>query len=92
MLEISLKIQQLLSETIEVKSLINEKFDIVNSADSGKDCESTIKLLTKQKTIELEVDTYSVIIKETSVQSKELLKQLSETSMADKVALTHIVI
>ena len=91
LLEISLKIEQLLAETTEVESWISEKFDILNSADSGKDSESTIKLLTKQKTIELEVDTYSVIIKEMSRHSKELLEQLSEISMADKVDEKRII-
>ena len=56
LLEISLRIQQLLSEANEVESWMNEKFNILNSNDYGKDDNTDIKLLTKQKVIELEVD------------------------------------
>ncbi|CAG2161762.1 unnamed protein product, partial [Oppiella nova] len=72
LLEISLKMQHLLSEATEVESWMNEKFNIMNSNDFGTDEDTAIKLLTKQKAIELEVDTYSVIIVEMSRQSREL--------------------
>lgn len=63
-LELSLKAQQYLSDAGEIESWLSEKNNVLRSADYGRDRDSATKLLTKHKTIELELDTYSAIIQE----------------------------
>lgn len=63
-LELSLKAQQYLSDAGEIETWLGEKNNILKSTDYGRDRDSATKLLTKHKTIELELDTYSAIIQE----------------------------
>lgn len=63
-LELSLKAQQYLSDAGEIETWLGEKNNMLKSTDYGRDRDSATKLLTKHKTIELEVDTYSAIIQE----------------------------
>lgn len=63
-LELSLKAQQYLSEAGEIETWLGERNNVLNSKDYGRDRDSATKLLTKHKTIELELDTYSGIISE----------------------------
>lgn len=63
-LELSLKAQQYLSDAGEIETWLSEKNNILKSTDYGRDRDSATKLLTKHKTIELELDTYSAIIQE----------------------------
>ena len=63
-LDLSLKAQQFFFEASEVESWMAEKTELLNSADVGKDEDAAIKLLTKHKALELELDTYSGLINE----------------------------
>lgn len=63
-LELSLKAQQYLSEAAEIETWLGERNNVLNAKDYGRDRDSATKLLTKHKTIELELDTYSGIISE----------------------------
>lgn len=63
-LELSLKAQQYLSDASEIESWLSEKNNVLRSTDYGRDRDTATKLLTKHKTIELELDTYSAIIQE----------------------------
>jgi spectrin beta len=63
-LELSLKTQQYLSDAAEIETWLGEKNNLLKSTDYGRDRDSATKLLTKHKTIELELDTYSAIIQE----------------------------
>ncbi len=63
-LELSLKAQQYLSEAGEIETWLGERNNVLKSTDYGRDRDSATKLLTKHKTIELELDTYSGIISE----------------------------
>ena len=49
----------------EVESWIKDKSSGMKVADFGKDEDSSVKLLTKHKALELEIDTYSGIVKVT---------------------------
>jgi len=63
-LALSLKAQQFFFEASEVESWMAEKTELLNSPDVGKDEDAAIKLLTKHKALELELDTYSGLINE----------------------------
>lgn len=63
-LELSLKAQQYLSDAGEIETWLGEKNNVLKSTDYGRDRDSATKLLTKHKTLELELDTYSAIIQE----------------------------
>ncbi|XP_058824690.1 spectrin beta chain, non-erythrocytic 1 isoform X6 [Topomyia yanbarensis] len=63
-LELSLKSQQYLSEAGEIETWLGERNNVLRSTDYGRDRDSATKLLTKHKTIELELDTYSGIVSE----------------------------
>lgn len=72
-LELSLKMQLFLSETVEIESWMNEKRDMLTSDDYGKDEDAAVKLLTKQKALELEIDTYSGLITEIGHQAQVMI-------------------
>ena len=55
--------QQFFFEVAEVESWIKDKSSGMKAADYGKDEDSSVKLLTKHKALELEIDTYSGIVK-----------------------------
>ena len=63
-LDLSLKAQQFFFEASEVESWMAEKTELLNSPDVGKDEDAAVKLLTKHKALELELDTYSGLIDE----------------------------
>lgn len=63
-LEMSLKAQQYLSDAGEIESWLGERSNALRSTEYGRDRDSAAKLLTKHKTIELELDTYSGIVTE----------------------------
>ncbi|KAL9901308.1 spectrin beta chain, non-erythrocytic 5 kst isoform 1-T1 [Glossina fuscipes fuscipes] len=63
-LEMSLKAQQYLSDAGEIESWLGERQNALRSTEYGRDRDSAAKLLTKHKTIELELDTYSGIVTE----------------------------
>uniref|UniRef100_A0A1B0AD16 Spectrin beta chain, non-erythrocytic 5 n=1 Tax=Glossina pallidipes TaxID=7398 RepID=A0A1B0AD16_GLOPL len=63
-LEMSLKAQQYLSDAGEIESWLGERQNALRSTEYGRDRDSAAKLLTKHKTIELELDTYSGIVNE----------------------------
>lgn len=63
-LDLSLKTQQYLSEAGEIETWLVERTNVLKSTDYGRDRDSATKLLTKHKSIELELDTYSGIISE----------------------------
>lgn len=63
-LEMSLKAQQYLSDAGEIESWLGERNNVLRSTEFGRDRDSAAKLLSKHKTIELELDTYSGIVTE----------------------------
>ncbi|XP_016965390.1 spectrin beta chain, non-erythrocytic 5 isoform X1 [Drosophila biarmipes] len=63
-LDMSLKAQQYLFDAGEIESWLGERNNALRSTEYGRDRDSAAKLLTKHKTIELELDTYSGIVTE----------------------------
>ena len=62
-LRLILTAQQFFFEVAEVESWVKDKSSGMKAADYGKDEDSSVKLLTKHKALELEIDTYSGIVK-----------------------------
>ena len=62
-LKLILTAQQFFFEVAEVESWVKDKSSGMKAADYGKDEDSSVKLLTKHKALELEIDTYSGIVK-----------------------------
>ncbi|CAG9768666.1 unnamed protein product [Ceutorhynchus assimilis] len=73
-LDLSLKAQQYFFEASEVESWLNEKANILDSSDYGRDRDSATKLLTKHKALELELDTYNNIISEMGHGAQAMVK------------------
>ena len=71
-LKLILTAQQFFFEVAEVESWIKDKNSGMKAAEFGKDEDSSVKLLTKHKALELEVDTYSGIVKEISATATKL--------------------
>ena len=71
-LDTTLKTQTFLTEANEIEAYINEKLNIMNNADNGKDEDAAVKMLTKHKALELEVDTYAGLVSELKHQAKKL--------------------
>lgn len=67
-----LNIQQFLSDCVEVESWMGEKMNLLNSGIYGNDEITVVKLLQKQKTLDLEIDTYSGLIVELGRQVEKL--------------------
>lgn len=74
-LELSLKAQTFYSEVNEIEAWMNEKNDVLTSTDYGRDEDVAVKLLTKQKGIELEIDTYSGLVVEITHQGQSMINQ-----------------
>ncbi|XP_071037774.1 spectrin beta chain [Parasteatoda tepidariorum] len=72
-LELSLKSQSFFSEANEVELWMNEKTDVLESSDYGKDEDAAVKLLTKHKALELEIDTYCSLITEMGHQAQIMI-------------------
>ena len=53
----------------------------MQAAEYGKDEDSSVKLLTRHKAVELEIDTYSGIIKESSATAAKLVLSPVVTSL-----------
>ena len=68
-----LKAQEYFFEVAEVESWIGDKNQALNGSDFGKDEDSSVKLLTKHKALELEIDTYSGIIQEMTGTANKLV-------------------
>ena len=71
-LKLMLTAQQFFFEVVEVESWIKDKFESMKQAEYGKDEDSSVKFLTKHKALELEIDTYSGIVKEISATATKL--------------------
>lgn len=67
-----LKFHQYLSDCLEIESWLNEKTNLLNTPIYSKDEMALIKLLQKQKSIDLEVDTYSGLIDELVRESAKI--------------------
>uniref|UniRef100_A0A2R5L953 Putative spectrin beta chain non-erythrocytic 5 isoform x6 n=1 Tax=Ornithodoros turicata TaxID=34597 RepID=A0A2R5L953_9ACAR len=74
-LELSLKAQTFYSEVNEIETWMNEKNDVLTSTDYGRDEDVAVKLLTKQKALELEIDTYTGLIVELTHQGQTMINQ-----------------
>ncbi|RWS30125.1 spectrin beta chain: non-erythrocytic 1-like protein, partial [Leptotrombidium deliense] len=73
-LDAALKSQMFLFEGNEIETWINEKLDYLKSTGCGKDEDAVIKLLTKQKALELEIDTYEGLLKEMKHQCNQMVE------------------
>ncbi|KAJ6217266.1 hypothetical protein RDWZM_008423 [Blomia tropicalis] len=71
-LKTTLTIQQFLSECSDIESWISEKMNVLNGPIYGKDEITVVKLLQKQKTTDLEIDTYKGLIDELARQAEQL--------------------
>ncbi|XP_040070142.1 spectrin beta chain, non-erythrocytic 1 [Ixodes scapularis] len=74
-LELQLKAQTFYSEVNEIEAWMNEKKAVLTSSDFGRDEDAAVKLLTKQKALELEIDTYSGLIVEMTHQGQTMIDQ-----------------
>ena len=68
-----LRAQELFFEVAEVENWINDKNQALQGGEFGKDEDSSVKLLTKHKALELEIDTYSGIIMEITATADKLV-------------------
>ncbi|XP_071547281.1 spectrin beta chain, non-erythrocytic 5 isoform X4 [Panulirus ornatus] len=73
-LELNLKAQQYFFEVTEIEAWMNEKRNILQTKDYGKDEDVARKLLAKHKALELEIDTYSGIVKEMGTMADSMVK------------------
>ncbi|XP_069954045.1 spectrin beta chain isoform X10 [Cherax quadricarinatus] len=73
-LELNLKAQQYFFEVAEIEAWMSEKRNILQTKDYGKDEDVARKLLTKHKALELEIDTYSGIVKEMGTMADSMIK------------------
>ncbi|QQP56333.1 Spectrin beta chain_ brain 4like, partial [Caligus rogercresseyi] len=71
-LNIAQRYQSYFFEVNEIENWIELKNSILKSEDTGKDEDSTVKLLTKQKALELEIDSYTGIINELKNEASSL--------------------
>jgi spectrin beta len=69
----SMKFHEFTFEVAEVESWIDDKNQFMKGAEYGQDGDSSIKLLTKHKAMELEIDTYSGIVQEISAAATKLI-------------------
>ncbi|KAH7971901.1 hypothetical protein HPB52_003666 [Rhipicephalus sanguineus] len=74
-LELQLKAQTFYSEVNEIEAWMNEKKSVLTSTDFGRDEDAAVKLLTKQKALELEIDTYSGLVVEITHQGQAMIDQ-----------------
>nr|XP_042906281.1 spectrin beta chain, non-erythrocytic 2 isoform X2 [Parasteatoda tepidariorum] len=71
---ISYKAQSFYSEAADIDAWIAEKLEILTNADYGKDEDAVIKLLTKHKALELEIDSYKGLVDELGNQAENLIE------------------
>ncbi|UYV61080.1 SPTBN5 [Cordylochernes scorpioides] len=72
-LDLALKAQLFFNEALEIENWMNEKMDVLTSTDYGRDEDAAIKMLTKHKALELEIDTYSGLITEITHQAQKMI-------------------
>ncbi|OQR70090.1 spectrin beta chain, partial [Tropilaelaps mercedesae] len=71
-LESSLRAQQFYTDVNEIEQWIHEKTNYLNSTDFGRDEASAIKLLTKHKAFELELDSYTGLVHEMGNEAQKM--------------------
>ncbi|XP_022655531.1 spectrin beta chain, non-erythrocytic 1-like isoform X3 [Varroa destructor] len=74
-LESSVRAQQFYTDINEIEQWINEKTNYLISPDFGRDEDSAIKLLTKHKAFELELDSYSGLVNEMGNVAQKMIDQ-----------------
>ena len=82
-LELAVKIHTILEEMNEIENWIEVKRSLIDSQSTGKDEDTILMYLTKQKALELELDSYAGIINEVKNNAQALCQ--SEHPMADMV-------
>ncbi|KAJ8309236.1 hypothetical protein KUTeg_014110 [Tegillarca granosa] len=73
-LDLSVQIQKYLSEVAELENWINDKNALVSSTDYGKDAASADKLLTKNRVLETDIQTYQGIVTGLGKEAQRLFK------------------
>ncbi|XP_033735465.1 spectrin beta chain, non-erythrocytic 5-like isoform X2 [Pecten maximus] len=73
-LDLSVQIQRYLSEVAEVENWINDKMVLVTSTDYGKDESAADKMLTKNKVLETDIQTYQGIVTGLSKEAQRIFK------------------
>lgn len=79
-IELSLRAQQFFHDANEVEAWMNEKSDMLNNQDYGRDEDAVVKLLTKHKALELEIDTYSGLVSEIANQGQQMIDSMHPDS------------
>ena len=82
-LDLAVKIQTILEEMNEIENWIEVKRSLLDSQSKGKDEDTILMYLTKQKALELELDSYAGIINEVKNNAQTLCQ--SDHPMADMV-------
>ena len=73
-LDMSVQIQKYLSEVAELENWINDKMTLASSTDYGRDEASADKLLTKNKVLETDIQTYQGIVTGLGKEAQRLFK------------------
>ena len=74
-LKAALSVQQFLAECAEIEQWTAEKLNVLHGAIFGNDEITVVKLLQKQKTADLEIDTYSGLAEELARQVEKLVAE-----------------
>ncbi|KAG8194893.1 hypothetical protein JTE90_029184 [Oedothorax gibbosus] len=77
---IALRLQSFLCEANEIDAWITEKLEILSNTDYGKDEDAVVKLLTKHKALELEIDSYKGLVDELAAQADALIESNHQDS------------
>ncbi|ODM96280.1 Spectrin beta chain, non-erythrocytic 1, partial [Orchesella cincta] len=72
-LDLSLKSQQFFFDAGEIEAWMQEKQNLLASEHYGKDMHSAVKLLTKHKTLELEMDSYNGLVTEMKHMANQMV-------------------
>ncbi|XP_061172689.1 spectrin beta chain, non-erythrocytic 5-like [Saccostrea echinata] len=73
-LDLSVQIQKYLNDVEELENWINDKMALATSTDYGKDENSSDKLLTKNKVLETDIQTYQGIVTGLGKEAQRLFK------------------
>ncbi|XP_048733527.1 spectrin alpha chain, non-erythrocytic 1-like isoform X2 [Ostrea edulis] len=73
-LDLSVQIQKYLNDVEELENWINDKMALATSKDYGKDENSADKLLTKNKVLETDIQTYQGIVTGLGKEAQRLFK------------------
>ena len=82
-LDLAVKIHTILEEMNEIENWIEVRRSLLDSQSTGKDEDSILMYLTKQKALELELDSYAGIINEVKNNAQTLCQ--ADHPMADMV-------